>query len=46
LPLYAAAALLGAILGTTLGIRWGTPMILKALGVVLVIAGLKLIGVY
>lgn len=46
LPLYAAAVFLGAIVGTTFGIRWGTPMILKALGVVLVIAGLKLIGVY
>ena len=46
LPIYAAAVLLGAILGTTLGIRWSTPMILKALGVVLIVAGLKLIGVY
>jgi uncharacterized membrane protein YfcA len=46
LPIYAAAAALGAIVGTTLGIRWGTPMILKALGAVLIIAGLKLIGVY
>ncbi len=46
LPIYAVAVVLGAIVGTTLGIRWETPMILKALGVVLVIAGLKLIGVY
>ncbi len=46
LPVYAAAVVLGALVGTTLGIRWGTPMILKALGAVLVIAGLKLIGVY
>jgi uncharacterized protein len=46
LPIYAVAVALGAIVGTTLGIRWGTPMILKALGAVLIIAGLKLIGVY
>jgi uncharacterized membrane protein YfcA len=43
---YALAVLLGAIIGTTIGIRWGTTTILKALGAVLVIAGLKLIGVY
>jgi uncharacterized membrane protein YfcA len=29
LPIYAVAVALGAILGTTLGIRWGTPTILK-----------------
>ena len=46
LPIYAAAVLLGAIVGTTFGIRFATPAILKALGLVLVIAGLKLIGVY
>jgi uncharacterized membrane protein YfcA len=46
LPLYAAAVLMGAIIGTTFGIRFATPTILKALGLVLVIAGLKLIGVY
>jgi uncharacterized protein len=46
LPFYAAAVLLGAAIGTTLGIRFATPMVLKALGLVLVIAGLKLIGVY
>lgn len=44
--LYAIAVALGAIVGTTLGIRWQPPMILKALGVVLIVAGLKLIGVY
>ena len=44
--IYAIAVTLGAILGTTLGIQWRPPMILKALGLVLVIAGLKLIGVY
>lgn len=46
LPLYAAAVLLGAVIGTTLGIRWRTEIVLRALGVVLIIAGLKLIGVY
>ncbi len=46
LPIYAVAVVLGAIVGTTLGIRWETSMILKALGAVLAIAGLKLIGVY
>ena len=30
--LYAIAVTLGAILGTTLGVRWHPPMILKALG--------------
>jgi uncharacterized protein len=46
LPLYAVAVLLGAIVGTAFGIRFASPVILKALGLVLVIAGLKLIGVY
>lgn len=46
LPLFAAAVLGGAVLGSTLGIRLATPLILKALAVVLLIAGLKLIGVY
>lgn len=46
LPLFASAVLLGAVVGTTVGIRLSGPGILKALGVVLVIAGLKLIGVY
>lgn len=36
----------GAIVGTIFGIRWRPAMILKALGCVLIIAGLKLIGVY
>jgi uncharacterized membrane protein YfcA len=44
LPVYLAATLLGAVLGTTLGVkRLPAPMILKALGAVLAIAGLKLI---
>jgi uncharacterized membrane protein YfcA len=46
LPIYAGAVMLGAVVGTTFGIRFSSPMILKALGLVLVIAGLKLIGVY
>ncbi len=44
LPVYLAAVLLGAAVGTALGIkRLPAPLILKALGVVLAIAGLKLI---
>jgi uncharacterized protein len=43
---YAIAVTLGAILGTTLGIQWRPTMILRALGLVLIIAGLKLIGAY
>jgi len=46
LPLYAGAAFAGALVGTFLGIRFGTPLILKALGVVLVVAALKLFNVY
>ena len=43
---YAVAVMLGAVVGTTFGIRWQPQMILKVLGVVLIIAGLKLIGLY
>ncbi|KAB0269085.1 sulfite exporter TauE/SafE family protein [Microvirga brassicacearum] len=46
LPLYAGAVLVGALVGTTLGIKLASPAILKALGIVLVIAGLKMLGVY
>jgi uncharacterized protein len=46
LPLFAGAVLAGALLGSTLGIKLATPLILRALGVVLVIAGLKLLGLY
>lgn len=47
LPILAAAALSGAVVGTMLGIsRLAAPAILKALGLVLAIAGLKMIGVY
>lgn len=46
LPYYAAAAVVGALAGATLGVkRLPSAQILKALGVVLTIAGLKLIFV-
>jgi uncharacterized protein len=38
--------LIGAIVGITSGIRLAMPMVLKALGAVLIIAGLKLVGIY
>ena len=45
--MYAVAVLLGAVIGTTLGInQLAQKGVLKALALVLVIAGLKLIGVY
>jgi uncharacterized membrane protein YfcA len=44
LPLYAGAVLIGGIAGTTLAIRSGAGVILKALGVVLAVAGAKLIA--
>jgi uncharacterized membrane protein YfcA len=47
LPLFAVAVVLGALVGTTLGIRYFAPAtILKALGLVLIVAGLKMIGIY
>ena len=46
LPLYAAAVILGAFVGTGLGTRWDLMLIQRALGLVLLIAGFKLIGVY
>jgi hypothetical protein len=46
LPLYAAAALAGGLAGTTLGLKLDVVLIQRALGVVLLIAGFKLIGVY
>ena len=46
LPLFAGAVVIGALIGTTLGIRSATPVILKLLGAVLLVAGVKLIGVY
>lgn len=46
LPLYAGSALAGAVVGTALGIRFNSPLIQKALGLVLVIAGFKLMGFF
>lgn len=46
LPLHIGVVMLGALVGTTLGIKLPTNVILKALGLVLVVAGCKLIGVY
>jgi uncharacterized membrane protein YfcA len=47
LPLFAAAVLLGAFIGTTLGIsKLAQQGVLKALGLVLIVAGFKLIGAY
>ena len=46
LPLYVAAVVCGGLAGTTLGIRLEAPVVLKALGVVLLVASAKLIGVY
>ncbi|EXS69568.1 sulfite exporter TauE/SafE family protein [Sphingobium sp. Ant17] len=46
LPLFAGAALAGALVGTTLGIRLPSTMIVRALALVLIVAGAKMIGVY
>ncbi len=47
LPLYLGVVLAGAVIGTTLGTaRLGTTGVLKALGLVLLVAGFKLFGVY
>lgn len=46
LPLYAGAVIAGAAVGTSLGIRLQLAGIQKALGLVLIIAALKLVGVY
>lgn len=46
LPLYVGAVLIGAIIGTTMGIRMTSPWVLRALALVLLIAGAKLIGIY
>lgn len=45
LPMFAAAVVIGALIGTTLGIRLPQAVILKALGVVLLVAAFKLIAV-
>jgi uncharacterized membrane protein YfcA len=46
LPLFAGAVLAGALIGTQFGVTRSAGFVLKALGVVLIIAGAKLIGVY
>ena len=46
LPMFIGAVIAGGLLGASIGIRLPPQTILKALGVVLIIAGLKLIGVY
>lgn len=46
LPLFAGAVLIGAVVGTTLGIKLSAPLVLRSLGLVLIVAGAKLIGVY
>lgn len=46
LPLFAASVLAGALVGTTLGIRFNAAVIVKALGVVLVVAGFKLMDFF
>jgi uncharacterized membrane protein YfcA len=46
LPLYAVAVIAGGVVGTTFGIRLNIGIIQRTLGVVLLIAGFKLIGVY
>jgi uncharacterized membrane protein YfcA len=46
LPLFAVAALAGGLIGTTLGIQLPQRAILKLLGIVLLVAGAKLVGVY
>jgi hypothetical protein len=45
LPIYVAAVLIGALGGTTMGLRLPSDLILKLLGVVLCVAGLKFIGI-
>jgi len=44
--IFAIAVVLGAAVGTSFGIKWRPATVLRALGALLVIAGLKLIGVY
>ncbi len=46
LPLFAVAVLIGATVGTTLGIKLPERLVLRSLGLVLIVAGAKLIGVY
>ncbi len=46
LPLYAGSVLAGALVGTTLGIKFRSTVILKALGLVEIVAGFKLMGFF
>jgi uncharacterized membrane protein YfcA len=46
LPLYAVAVIAGGFVGTALGTRLDVKLIQRALGLVLLVAGFKLIGVY
>ena len=46
LPLFAGSVLAGALVGTTLGIRFNAAVILKALGLVLIVAGFKLMDFF
>lgn len=46
LPLYIVAVMLGGLVGTAVGTKFPIVYIRRALGVVLLIAGAKLIGVY
>lgn len=46
LPLYAGSAFAGALVGTTLGIRFKSTVVLKALGLVEIVAGFKLMGFF
>jgi len=46
LPIYAVAVFLGAIVGTTFGTKFPAIYVQRALGLVLIVAGAKLIGVY
>jgi hypothetical protein len=46
LPMYIVAVMLGGLVGTSFGTKFSIIYIRRALGIVLIIAGLKLIGVY
>ena len=46
LPVYFVAVMLGAIVGTAFGTKFAVIYIQRALGLVLIIAGMKLVGVY
>jgi len=46
LPLYAGAVMIGAIIGTRIGIRVAPAVLLRLLAVVLIIAGAKLLSIW